>query len=65
MEASKILAFTGIVFLLLTLLFNINHRIPRIPGDIYFDKLGFGVYIPWLSTLIISIMLTIFFNFFR
>ena len=61
----RILAFTGFIFLSLGLLFNLMPRFPRIPGDIYIDKFGFRVYIPWLSSLVISVILTVFFNFFR
>jgi len=64
-EAGKMFAFLGIMFLLLSLAFNLMPSLPRIPGDIYIDKGGFRVYIPWLSSLLISVALTLFFNFFR
>jgi hypothetical protein len=64
-EAGKLFAFLGIIFLLLSLLFNLKPSLPRIPGDIYLDKGGFRVYIPWLSSLLISVLLSLFFNFFR
>ena len=49
----------GMIFLLTTLLFNLMPNFPRIPGDIYLDKGGFKIYIPWLSSIIISVVLTI------
>jgi len=64
-EAQKLLTFLGLVFLILGLIFNIMPKIPRIPGDIYIDKFGFKIYIPWLSSIILSAILTLYFNFFK
>lgn len=55
----------GIMFLLLGLIFNIMPNLPRIPGDIYIDKPGIRIYIPFASVIVISVLLTLFFNFFR
>lgn len=48
-----------IVFLVLTLLTNINPRIPRFPWDIFIDKFGFGVYLPITSSLVLTILLSV------
>ena len=64
-DAGKSFAFLGVIFLILTLGFNFMPRLPKIPGDIYVDKFGFRLYIPWLSSIIVSVILTLIFNFFR
>lgn len=64
-EVGKLFAFLGTIFLLLSLIFNIMPNLPKIPGDIYINRSGFRIYIPWVSSLILSVLLTIFLNFFR
>lgn len=64
-EISKVFYLLGLVFLLLGLMFNISPSWPRLPWDIYLDRPGFKIYIPWATALIISVILTIFLNFFR
>lgn len=59
MDFQRILSITALVFVLMTLVFNFIRLPFNIPGDIYIDKLGFKVYIPILSTIIISILITI------
>ncbi|OGE26914.1 hypothetical protein A3C32_00055 [Candidatus Daviesbacteria bacterium RIFCSPHIGHO2_02_FULL_41_14] len=53
------------VFLVLGLLANIGGRFPKLPGDIDIDKPGIKLYIPFTSAIIISVILTLLFNFFR
>lgn len=64
-DISKLFAFLGIVFLILVLVANIWPRWPRIPGDLYIDRPNIKIYIPFTSALIISALLTLYFNFFR
>ena len=64
-DAGKLFTFLGLVFLFLGLLFNFMPNLPRIPGDLYIDKPGLKIYIPFTSSLIISILLTLIFNFFK
>ncbi|MBI4038334.1 DUF2905 domain-containing protein [Candidatus Daviesbacteria bacterium] len=64
-EVGKIFSLLGIIFLILGMLFNFMPNLPKIPGDIYIDKPGIRIYIPWVSSLILSIILTLMFNFFR
>lgn len=59
------LSLLGVVFLVLGLLFNIMPRLPRIPGDIYIDRPGIKIYIPFTSAIVISVILTLIFNFFK
>lgn len=64
-EAGKILALLGVIFLALGLLFNLSPNWPKIPGDIYIDRPGLKIYIPWVSSLVLSVIITLLFNFFR
>ena len=61
----KMLGLLSVVFLLLSLLFNIMPKWPLIPGDIYINKSGIKVYIPFASAIVISVLLTLYFNFFK
>lgn len=61
----RLFTLVGVVFLLLGLIFNIMPNWPRLPGDIYIRKPGLTIYIPWLSSLIVSIILTLLLNFFK
>jgi len=66
-DVLKLLAFLGLVFLTMTFVINmLLTNFPRIPGDIYIDRPGgLKIYIPFTSALILSAILTIFFNYFR
>ncbi|MEK7617442.1 MAG: DUF2905 domain-containing protein [Patescibacteria group bacterium] len=64
-EVGKMFSLLGVIFLVLGLIFNIMPHIPRIPGDIYIDRPGIKIYIPFTSAIVISVILTLIFNFFR
>lgn len=64
-DIGRLFTLLGVIFLLLGLIFNIMPNWPRLPGDIYIDKGGFKIYIPWLSSIILSVILTLIFNFFK
>jgi len=64
-EAGRLFSFLGVIFLLLSLIFNIVPNLPKIPGDIYINRPNLKIYIPWLSSIMLSVILTIMFNFFR
>ena len=56
----------GTVFLIEALLYNIvRWPLPKIPGDINIDRPGIKIYIPFVSAMVISALLTFYFNFFR
>lgn len=62
----RIFSLLGIVFIFLGLLFNLLLKNPpKIPGDIYINKPGLKIYIPFVSAIVLSVVLTIMFNFFR
>lgn len=64
-DLGKLFSLLGTVFLILVLLFNLKPDLPKVPGDLYLNKAGFKIYIPWLSSIIISLILTLLLNYFR
>ncbi len=64
-NVGKIFTFLGLIFLILGLIFNIMPNLPKIPGDIYINKPNLKIYIPFTSAIILSVILTLIFNFFR
>lgn len=65
-DIGRSFALFGFVFLLLLLLYNLlMPRLPRIPGDIDINKSYLKVYIPFTSAIVLSVILTLIFNFFR
>jgi len=61
----KVLLITGGIIMLLGLLLVFHQYIPflgKLPGDIVIKKEGFSVYLPIVTFLIISILLTIIIN---
>jgi len=63
--AGKIFTLLGILFLLMGLVFNLMPNLPRIPGDIYIDRPGLKIHVPITSSVVLSVIVTLFFNFFR
>lgn len=61
----KIFYSLAAIFLILGLVSNIMPKFPRIPGDIYIDRPGIKIYIPFTSALVASVILTLILNFFR
>jgi len=54
-----ILAF---VFLILGLITNLYPNLPKLPGDINIDRPGLKIYIPVVSSIIASVLLTLILN---
>jgi DUF2905 family protein len=62
------LIYIGIVLVILGLLFSLGGKIPwlgHLPGDIYVQRGRFTFYFPVTTCLLISIIMTLFFYFFR
>ncbi len=57
----RLLIALGLVFLIAGLLWPWLSRLPwgRLPGDIAIERDGFGFYFPWVTLLVISIVLTL------
>lgn len=57
----RLLIVLGLVLLIAGLLWPRLSRLPwgRLPGDIAIERDGFGFYFPWVTSLVISIVLTL------
>ena len=62
-QAGKIFGLTAATILVMGLVWNLNPRLPRFPGDIRIDKFGFTLYIPFISAILVSVILTVLSNF--
>ncbi len=64
----KMLIFLGVFIIVMGLLLLLGEKIPwmgRLPGDILIKKGKFTVYFPFTTSILISIILTLLFTFFR
>ncbi|HEX2965228.1 MAG TPA: DUF2905 domain-containing protein [Syntrophorhabdaceae bacterium] len=64
----KMLIVVGIILIVVGLAFVFGDRIPflgRLPGDIYVKKERFSFYFPLTTSIIVSIILSLIFWFFR
>ena len=65
---AKMLIALGIILILIGILITAGPKIPwigRLPGDISFQRENFGFYFPVTSCIIISVIFTLLFYFFR
>lgn len=61
----KFLIFTGMIIIIFGLLLILAPKIPylgRLPGDIVVQRKNFTFYFPWVTCLLLSIVLTIILN---
>jgi DUF2905 family protein len=61
----KTLVFVGLGIAGLGLLIMLGLPIGRLPGDIYVKRDGFSFYFPLTTSIILSVVLTLIFAFFR
>lgn len=61
----KHVSFFAIVFLLETLFINLKGLKVHLPGDIDIDKPGIKIYLPVVSAVVLTAVLTYLLNFFR
>ncbi len=61
------LILAGIILILAGLFANIapDVKLPLLPGDIFIQKEGFTIYIPIVSSVLVSIILTVIFRLLR
>lgn len=64
-EFSKVLIIFGLIILLIGLLSYFSDKIPlfKLPGDIVIKRKNLTIYIPIVSMILLSIILTIILNF--
>lgn len=68
MAFGKELIIIGIVIVIIGIIMNFGgfNALPKLPGDIYIKKDNFTLYFPWVTSLVISgILSLIFYLFFR
>ena len=61
----KTLVFVGLAIAALGLMIMLGLPIGRLPGDIYVKRGNFSFYFPLATSIILSIILTLIFAFFR
>jgi Protein of unknown function (DUF2905) len=61
----RALVFVGLGIAALGLLIMLGAPIGRLPGDIYVKRGGFAFYFPLTTSIIVSVILTLIFAFFR
>ena len=61
----KVLVFLGLGIAGLGLLMMLGLPIGRLPGDIYVKRDGFSFYFPLTTSIVLSVVLTLLFSFFR
>ncbi len=64
----KLLIFFGVLLVLIGLIFIVAPKIPflgRLPGDIYIKKERFTFYFPLATSVLLSVILSLVFWFFR
>ena len=56
---THLLSYLGLSWIMIAFFWNlINQNLPKIPGDIYIDRAGVRVYIPFVSAIVLSIVLS-------
>lgn len=69
MDVGRTLLIFGIVLVVVGLLFMLLSKttgLPKLPGDIIIKKDNFTFYFPWVTSIVVSIILSlIFYLFFR
>jgi len=61
----KVLVYVGLGIAGLGLLMMLGLPIGRLPGDIYIKRDGFSFYFPLTTSIVLSVVLTLLFAFFR
>ena len=63
----RTLIYIGICFIVVGLLWPIIRQLPlgRLPGDIIIEKEQFRLYFPLTSSIVVSLVLSLFFYLFR
>jgi uncharacterized protein HemY len=64
----KLLIITGVIIVAIGVILLFADKIPfigKLPGDIYIKKKNFTIYIPLATSILLSIILSLIFYFFR
>ncbi|HLC87430.1 MAG TPA: DUF2905 domain-containing protein [Patescibacteria group bacterium] len=64
-DSIRILTLFGGIFFLLTLILNfLVRQFPRIPGDVDIRQPNFSFYLPFTSSIILTVLITLLFKYF-
>jgi len=65
-EPGKFLVIAGTVIIVIGLLFMLSDKLPlgRLPGDLQLGTGRFKIYIPIVTSILLSLVLTVIMNFF-
>ena len=63
-QIGRLLVIMGILLIVMGGALMLLGRVPRLPGDIYVQRKGFTLYVPLVSSLLLSLVLTILLNVF-
>lgn len=65
-ETGRFLVLAGAVIIVVGLIFMLGDKFPlgRLPGDLHFGSGRFRVYIPIVTSILLSIVITVILNFF-
>lgn len=63
--AGKALVFVGLALAAIGLLIMLGVPFGRLPGDVYVRRGHFGFYFPWVTSIVLSILLTLLLALFR
>jgi hypothetical protein len=61
----KVLIVVGLVIAALGMLISLGVPLGRLPGDLSYRRGSFSFYFPIVTSIVVSIILTILFSFFR
>ena len=61
----KVLIVVGLVIAALGMLISLGVPLGRLPGDLSYRRGNFSFYFPIVTSIVVSIILTILFSFFR
>lgn len=67
-ELGKVLIILGCLLVVIGIGLKFFSKFPfigRLPGDIVFERPGFKIYFPWVTCLVLSIILSLIFYFWR
>lgn len=63
-SVGRLLMVFGVALLVIGALLSVLGRIPRLPGDILIRRDSFVIYVPLVTSLLISVLLTVVLSFF-
>lgn len=66
MNFGRDIIFIGVVLVVVGLLISFLSptSLPKLPGDIYIRKGNFTLYFPWVTSIVVSVVLSLIFYFF-